>query len=475
MEEYIDNEEKIVGLFLSDKNTSKKWTQQEITEDYFDKSHKNILHGVRFAVNNEVQLTRQSYKDFLDAYKSLTPAETAAEVSLYNRCVMKGGKTDDLPMMLGKVKDAYVRRKTTQYFNEYKKDKDANGDLAANHSLIEKLSSLEADSSATKVELVEIHKAKERFMEKLYERKNNPDVRLTCDIPEIDETMNVGFKPGHLTLFCADVGSFKTTIMVNVALNIFKRSNQQANILYIPLEMPADEILHKIVSRETLIPSNLIEHAEKLTDENIQIIGQEMDKWQNLSNKFCIMEMVERTKVSVLRREIEKRIHYFKPRMVFVDYADNLMPDNERGRSDEQMNDTLEDLRKMGKVLGFGVVSAAQLSRDALKKLKESKDGRITSTDIRGGQVMAANSDTVYAQWRNPSNPAEELIFTCIKARHGQNMFKNNRDKTILKVQADIGLISSLNTLGWNGQTNNDIINQIGIPPPSNNSSDAPF
>jgi hypothetical protein len=296
--------------------------------------------------------------------------------------------------------------------------------------------------------------------------------------------MNVGFKPGHLTMFCADVGSYKTTMMVNVALNIFKRSNQEANILYIPLEMPADEILHKIVSRETNIPNNLIEHAEKLTEEQIKMIAVEMDKWASLQNKFCIMEMVERTKVSILRREIEKRIHYFKPRLVFVDYADNLLPDERQSRSDLEMNNTLEDLRKMGQALGFGVVSAAQLSRDALKKLKESKDGKggISSVDIRGGQVMAANSDTVYAQWRDPSNPSLKLIFTCIKARHGQNLFENKMDRTILDVRGEIGLITSPRVLDWRAGQTDKVIAQMGQAPPDeimNNlpqhSDDAPF
>jgi replicative DNA helicase len=478
MEAHIDNEEKLIGLFLGSKETAKRWTQEPVSINYFDKVHQNILSGVIFAVNNGVQLTRQSYKDFLDSYKSLTPAEIAAEVSLYNRCVMKGGKVDDLPMMLDKVKDAYVRRKTSQFFNEYKKEKDLTGDLDANRKLVDKLSALEADSVTSKIEVLEIHKAKDRFLENLYERKNNPNVRLTCGIPEIDDTMNVGFKPGHLTLFCADVGSFKTTMMVNVALNIFKRSQNEANILYIPLEMPADEILHKIVSRETKIPNNIIEHAEYITDEQIKIISLEMDKWASLQNKFHIMEMVERTKVSVLRREIEKRIHYFKPRMVFVDYVDNLIPDERNSRSDLEMNNTLEDLRKMGQALGFGVVSAAQLSRDVLKKLKESKNGSVSSTDIRGGQVMTANSDTVYAQWRDPANPAQNLIFTCIKARHGQNLFANNADKAILKVEPSIGLIESVSIVQkWNGDK--DRLNaKIGIAPPQSvftQTDDAPF
>lgn len=468
VEEHILAEEHLISQFLSDKETVAMWQTSNVGYYKFDKIHHCILSGVIYAFNNDVLLTRQTYKDFLAQHKVLTPEQRAAEVAIYNRCLMRGGNRNDIPMLLEKVQSANIRRKTAIALNEFKKDKEKLGDLGANRALIEKLTALESDAAESKVKILELHKAKDGFMERLYERRNNPHSRLICNIPEIDETMNVGFKVGHLTMFCADVGSFKTTMMVNVGLNLFHQSHQQANILYIPLEMPAEEILQKIVARETQIPFSLIEHSEKLSEEQIKMIAMEMDKWGNLQHRFHIMESAERTKVSQLRREVEKRISYFAPRMVIVDYADNLLADNIRARSDEQMNDTLEDLRKMGAALGFGVITAAQLGRDALKKLKEAseKNQRITSTDIRGGQVMSANSDTVYAQWRNPAQPNEELIFTCIKARHGKNIFSNNRDKTILKVRPDIGLIESPNRLGWNGSDNDPLLKGFNTPPP---------
>jgi replicative DNA helicase len=464
-----ETEERLIGLFLSNREAIRIWTGTNITSNYFSTPYANLVAGIIYSFNNGVQLTKSAYTEFLKQYKGhVNDVSIDKEITTYTKCVNSIVDMNDLPILLERLRSGYVSRKTDFIISHHQSNRIKNGDLGANRFLIDGLSSLEADASESQVKLIELHKSKQDFLDKLYERRNNPDSRLICGIPEIDETMNVGFKVGHLTMFCADVGSFKTTMMVNIALNLFKQSQQQANILYIPLEMPGDEIIQKIVARETQIPFNLIEHAEKLSEEQIKMIGEEMDKWHNLQHRFCILEAAERTKVSQIRREIEKRINYFKPRMVFIDYADNLLPDNQRSRSDEQMNDTLEDLRKMGKALGFGIVSAAQLSRDALKKLKESseKNQRITSTDIRGGQVMAANSDTVYAQWRNPAQPSEELVFTCIKARHGKNMFHNDRDKTILKVRADIGLIESPNGLGWNGNADDPLLKGLNSPPP---------
>lgn len=472
MEDYTDIEERFIGLLLSSKETVQKWTKEKnLGLERFSDIHKHILSGIEYAANNEVQLTRDSYKDFLSAYKKLAPQDLVAEMVIYNRCLTNGAKPDDFPILLKKIQDTYIHKKTVNILTEHKKNIEKFGHLSANRTIIDKLSDLELQSKDHKVKFLEIHQAKQSFMDALYDRRNNPEVRLTCGIPEIDDTMNVGFKPGHLTLFCADVNSFKTTIMINVALNIFELSKQEANILYIPCEMSADEILQKIVSRETKIPGMLIEHAHKLSEDQISIISGEIDKWTGLNNRFAIMEAVDRPSVSFIRKEIERRINYFKPRVVFIDYIDNLIPEKANNRSDLEMNDTLEDLRRMGTTLGFSVVSAAQLGRDALKKLRESKekDQSLGSTDIRGGQVMAANSDSVYAQWRNPSNPNAELMFSCIKSRHGPKTFSNNRDKTILSVKPEIGLITSPLVLDWktaNPEQQKKIMEEISNVPP---------
>lgn len=479
MEEHIETEEQVVSILLADKEAVKVWDQSRIVPLYFDGRHHAILSGIVFAMNSDVSLTRQSYKDFLTSFKKLTPQESNAEIALYNRCLMRAAKRDDLPMLLQKVKAAHIRRRTGTVFSEYRGDKDKFGDISANRALIEKLTALEADTSDSKVSFIEIAKSKDAFMDALLARRANPGIRLTCGIKEVDETMNVGFKKGHLTLFCADVGSFKTTMMVNVALNIFQRSGE--NVLYIPLEMPGEEILQKIVSRETRIPSNLIEHAHLLKDEQIDRIAEEMKKWAELQNRFCVMEMGGRSKLSVIRREIEKRISYFQPRMVFIDYADNILPDRRQSRSDLEMNDILEDMRQMGKSLDFGVVSAAQLARDRLKQVRDQKDDKqqLGSTDIRGGQVMTANSDTVYGQLRDPSQPNEKLKFYCIKSRHGKQVFGNGKDCTALRVIPDIGLIESAEECQWgsvavtNGDMDAHILQGTTNPPPED--EDEPF
>ena len=73
----------------------------------------------------------------------------------------------------------------------------------------------------------------------------------------------------------------------------------------------------------------------------------EFKKWETHNSRFSLLKMKERTKVSEIRKEIEKRISYFKPQVVFIDYLDNLIPESFRGnRSDLEMNQIIEDINK---------------------------------------------------------------------------------------------------------------------------------
>ena len=465
--DHLHQEEQLISVLLQDKEYVRKWTQTGIGHDRFDKSHEYILSGIQFAFNNDVSLTRESFKNFLTNYKKLTPAETAAQVSLYSRCLMKATKKDDFPMLLETVKQSFIRRKTSQFLQEYNRDRERLGDIGANRSLIEKMQSLEAESIETKSIFIGAHEIKDSFMTKLMDRRLNPHVRLECGIKEIDDTMNVGFKDGHLTIFCAPIGGGKTTMMTNVAANLYSRYN--TNVMYIPLEMPNDEIFTKLVSRETGISLKKIEHAETLTEEEIKMLSDSMDKWKNIEHKFNVLDLPERAKVSTIRREIEKRINYFKPKVIFIDYADNLVPDQKRSRSDEEMNDMLQDIRKMGKALGFHTCSAAQLAKDFLKQFSEQKEGKQSaadSTSIRGGLVYTMNADSVYAQLRDPAMPNEKLIFMCIKSRHGSPVFgPQGNIKTHLSFRPDIALIESANDIVYEGPKDSDLLDLVGKMP----------
>jgi replicative DNA helicase len=469
-EENVIFEEQLINILLTSRDAVKEWSVSVIGDvKFFEEVNTDLVRGILWAHFDGVLLTRNAYKTFLEGYK-LSPAEMAAKMTIYNRCYMRLTKPDELPILIRKIRQSYIRRKSIEFIKQYGTDREQKGDLEANRILASKLTALETSASESKTAYVDIAENKTVFMEDLETRRKNPLSRLTCGIPEIDETMSVGFREGTLTIFCAAPGTFKTTIMMNVALNIFKGSGE--NVLFLPLEMPHEMMIQKIVSRETQIAFHKIEHAEKLNDAEIKKISEEFDKWHSLSNRFKILKISDRAKVSTIRAEIDRRFSYFQPRVVFIDYIDNVIPDRREARNDLELRGMFDDIIKMAEYYGFAAVTAAKLTRDSIKRMRESKDGELDSADVHGGQEFGGNATNMFGQIRNHSEPTSKLDFFCMKSRYGQNVFRGGKMKATLVVDPEVGYIKSPEDMTFQ-DAEAGLIDAASLPPPP--TDDSPF
>ena len=197
--EHIIAEEQFLNLLLTDKDCIRRWLASPLAIRYFDVTHELLLKGITWAYNEGVQLTRTSYVAFIEDYLK-TPSEKASQAAVYNRCAMRVTKSDDFPMLVSKVKNAYIRRMSAEYFRDFNKEREKHGDLEANRVLATKLLALEAESQETQISFVDVAGGRDKFMADLLARRANPAVRLTCGIKEIDDTMSVGFQKGTLSL-----------------------------------------------------------------------------------------------------------------------------------------------------------------------------------------------------------------------------------------------------------------------------------
>lgn len=271
------------------------------------------------------------------------------------------------------------------------------------------------------------------------------DEVITCGIKEIDDTMITGYAKGTLTIFCADVGAYKSTMMLNVGLNVWKKGY---NVLFVPLEMAHDQMYRRALARESHVTISKLFHPKTITDEELIRINNAEKKWDDSESKFYILELPDRTRVSSIRRQIEKNLDIFKPKLVIIDYIANLVPDKLRtDRNDLEIGDMLKDLRHMGKTLDFAVVSAAQLGREALKRIRKFGGSKsksfVNSEDIQGSHAYSSDADNIYAQLINTSQPDSLLDLYVVKARNGKKVFVGGNVKVSLEIFPEIGLIKS--------------------------------
>lgn len=265
-----------------------------------------------------------------------------------------------------------------------------------------------------------------------------------------DQTYDIAMPVDH-NFVANNFITHNTTMMLNVAINMFKQYGE--NVLFIPLEMPAEQLFHKVVARESKVELRKIEHADKLTDVEFEKVKREVEKWEEFKNNFVMFDPINKLRVSDIRKLIEKNYAWFKPKVVVVDYVSLLRPEaiHERAPTHEQVGHMCKDLRQLGRSMGFTVISAAQLSRDAIKKLRKEKEGQQTlgSEDVRGSHDFSADSDNIFAQIPMPSQPNEKLQIFCIKARYGSKTFAGGKPYAVLNVAPEMGRISSEEDATW--------------------------
>lgn len=470
--ENIGNERSFICLLLQDISLVDLWMSDGPGDDCFDDEHLPLLWAIKVAFSENSLLTRRRLTDFLKE-KRYKKTDIISYESLFNRILLNisGVTKDDYVYLAKKITESYVTQSTIESMSHYQTLLKENGGIVATRNLFESLRSLVEDQRQEKRAVYEdVYYYAPEYIKELRRKAEEGDKRIiTCGIKEIDYAMVVGFAPGTLTLFCGDVGGFKSSMMLNVAVNIWK--NQNKNVLVIPLEMPREKWFQRMYSRELRIPFDRMEHASSLTEDEWNSLENEYKKWGEYEGKFYIMEAPERVPVSYIRREIDKHLEIFKPDLVVIDYIANLLPENDRhaGRNDLEIGEMLKDLRQMGKPggmgihnEGFSIISGAQLGRDALKRIRKSGvlKGSFHSEDLRGSQEYAADADNIFAQMKDDQN-SSQLYEYCVKTRYGRGIFENGTIRTVLNVVGDIGLIESKDNQWIDDMNKKDILNKV--------------
>ena len=138
--------------------------------------------------------------------------------------------------------------------------------------------------------------------------------------------------------------------------------------------------------------------------------------------------------------------------MVVVDYIANLIAEDryKTERNDLQIGEMLKDLRHMGRKNsitkeGFAVVSAAQIGREGLKRIRKLGIAKATfySEDLRGSHEYSADADNIFGQMEDVSQPNEQLKLVVIKSRYGPKTFTDGSLQATLSISPEISLIRS--------------------------------
>ena len=413
---HLETEQKVIHLMLKARQVVSELLENGYSSAFFDDAHRHLVDAIfeeYIASDYKRLLTRDSYRQLIQ--QSTRKSDLMHLLRVYDKCFIKVfARADDLSYLKKQLVEGYISRHVRDHFEQFRKDSGKSYQYAV-RNLVDNLQSAMLLTESHQTSFESLAEFRDEYVGRLRRLKENPHEIVRCGIPEIDNAIQVGFRPQHLTLFVGDVGGHKTNVMLNVALNIYDRGY---NVLLVPLEMPRDDITNRIVANRVGINAEKLARPEMLSDAELDKI-RDAKMWVEKDSRFCILDADERTSVSALRHEIDKHIVVFKPHVVVIDYADLLQINVGRNsiRSFE-IGEMLKNLRFMGKKYNFHIITAAQMNRAAIKSLREGKDEALDSTAVHGSHSYSADSDTIFGLMKVPGETDKIKIYT-IKARHG--------------------------------------------------------
>ena len=418
-QQYLEIERKVINLMLRHLDIVGEMVEQNVTPEFFEDRHRPLIQAILYTFgisDGKRLLTDKHYRNLLIEQGGKGDITIAMQV--YHECmhgVHYSNSKDDFDFLRRQLVDSYVHRCGIEAMHKFNDEVGKLGYVEATKQYIEDLSASVNLTETKQSMFMVVDELKDRYTNSLQDKRTNKQEKITCLIPEIDEAMNVGFKPGHTSLYVAAPGGHKTNLMLNVAINIFKQGH---NVLFLPLEMDWEDFVTRMVCNITQVSYKSILNPKQMTDEEFQKV-KDAQLWVKSKSKFALLDVDEQISIPVLRREIEKRANYFSPEVLVVDYLGLLKTNSKYGqRHDLALGELTKSLKFLGKKHGFHVITAAQLGRADIRRLRDQgADAQLDSTAPTGSQEISGDSEFIFAL-TIPPDEEDRLKLHNIKSRY---------------------------------------------------------
>ncbi|MCA9368084.1 hypothetical protein KC887_07575 [Candidatus Kaiserbacteria bacterium] len=314
---------------------------------------------------------------------------------------------ENLCEMIKKDFICFQARKILADYSESLQDRDALNQL---DGVISELMALNTDtehhmrrSNAVALEALDV--VEERFM------LDGKTVGLPTGLRDLDKAMG-GWHDSFLIVIGARPAMGKTAFLLNTA----QASGETVG--FISAEQPAHELEMRYFSINGCIDLRKIQTGN---------LDSEDGDWGKLTSAVSLSKAREiiyydkpgMTITDVLRAARQMH-HKHRIKGLFVDYLQEINPDNPSQPRHEQIRDITGKLKALAKQLKIPVVTLAQVNRN----VDQRSDKRPTMSDLSDSSEIEKKADEVITLYRddyyNPESPSKGLVDIWIcKNRHG--------------------------------------------------------
>jgi len=217
---------------------------------------------------------------------------------------------------------------------------------------------------------------------------------VPCGIRAIDEKTG-GWQKSDLIIIAARPGMGKTSFVLSIARNAaidYKRP-----VALFSLEMSSTQLVHRLFSIETGIPSEKIAKG-KLSDEEWEILTNKLGP---LNSANLIIDDTPALSVFDLRAKCRRLKHQHDIQLIIVDYLQLMQggveTDKGKGNREQEISYISRSLKALAKDLNVPVIALSQLSREVEKR---SASKRPQLSDLRESGSIEQDADMVMFIYR---------------------------------------------------------------------------
>jgi replicative DNA helicase len=192
------------------------------------------------------------------------------------------------------------------------------------------------------------------------------------------------YKPGGLHIIAARPGMGKTSLAINMLLNMAEMDGIKC--AFFTLEMTADQIGHRIMSLLTTKPFSYYAN-DKLSDTEYEVAETEFTK---LNDKLFMYDQSPITidGIGVIARRL---VSNYGVQCIFIDYLQLIRVAKSYGNKVAEITEISNKLKDIAKSLNVPIICLSQLSRECERR----DDKRPDLPDLRESGSIEQDADSV--------------------------------------------------------------------------------
>ncbi|MCF7926622.1 MAG: replicative DNA helicase [Candidatus Izimaplasma sp.] len=416
----LEAEQAVIGSVFVDQGAMKTLIDKIEIDDFYSYRHKVIYTAMVELFQENIVIDYTTLADKLETKELL---KDAGGVDYVTSLINSVPSIRNLSNYINIVRDKSITRKmmdaARNIVEEGYKNENAIEYVDDSERLI-----FDIAKERRATDFVRISEVTEQVIEKTENAKNNVGhlTGLDTGYTEINE-YTLGLQPSELTIIAARPSMGKSAFALNIATNVAK-TKEKPYVAFFSLEMGSDQLVGRMLSAESKVPSNFIRTGNLTTTYWQQLsLAQE-----TLSKLNVVFDDSGTVKVTELRQKCRKLAQEKRLDLIIIDYLQLLSGTNKRANRVQEVSEISRTLKEMARELKLPVIALSQLSRAV-----ERREEKIPiMADLRESGSIEQDADVIMFLYRDDyyhedSERPDEVDIIIAKNRQGATTTKNIR------------------------------------------------